>query len=211
MAGMVVALAGLKGGAGKTMLAVNLATCAVSRGLRVVVVDADPQASASLWASLRDESLASLRITSAPTARSPEAAIVGALGEARGAQIVIIDLPPRGEAAARAARTAGARLVVPVRPAVFDVGSVSAWEPAREGMIVLNMVAPNAERSPAEAREALEGAGMRVVRTAISRRAAFERAAGRGMGVVEMEPHSTAAEEMWALARELNLVNGARG
>jgi cellulose biosynthesis protein BcsQ len=52
---------------------------------------------------------------------------------------------------------------------------------------------------------------MRVVHTAISRRAAFERAAGRGMGVVEMEPHSTAAEEMWALARELNLVNGARG
>ena len=40
-----------KGGAGKTTLAVHLASAAVARGLSVRVLDADEQKSALLWAS----------------------------------------------------------------------------------------------------------------------------------------------------------------
>lgn len=207
---MVLALAGLKGGAGKTTLAVNLAVVSAAKGSEVVLIDADPQASASLWASLRDGSLAPVRVTAAPTTRAPEAALASALADARGASVVIIDLPPRGEAAARAARGAGARLIVPVRPAVFDVGAVCAWEPAKDALLVLNMAAPNAERGPAEAREALEGAGLSVTHAVISRRAAYERAAGRGMGVTELEVDSTAAHEIRALAEEIKLFKEGR-
>jgi chromosome partitioning protein len=38
-----------KGGAGKTTLAINLAGAAEAAGLRTVIIDLDPQASAKVW------------------------------------------------------------------------------------------------------------------------------------------------------------------
>ena len=47
----VISIQSQKGGAGKTTLAVHLASAAVARGLSVRVLDADEQKSALLWAS----------------------------------------------------------------------------------------------------------------------------------------------------------------
>src|ERR1051325_11192204 len=46
-----VAVMNEKGGSGKTTTTISLAAVLAERGLRVLVVDLDPQASASLWRS----------------------------------------------------------------------------------------------------------------------------------------------------------------
>ena len=49
-----LAVSNHKGGSGKTTTAVNLAACLAERGRRVLLVDLDPQASATLWCGVRD-------------------------------------------------------------------------------------------------------------------------------------------------------------
>lgn len=49
MSAQVIAMVGLKGGMGRTMVGMLLAMALARRGLKVVVIDADPQASATTW------------------------------------------------------------------------------------------------------------------------------------------------------------------
>lgn len=51
----IVGLINLKGGCGKTTSAMALATAASRRGWRAVVLDADPQASATQWAAQAED------------------------------------------------------------------------------------------------------------------------------------------------------------
>lgn len=50
-----IAIANQKGGAGKTTTTVNLAAALAERGQAVLIVDLDPQASASAWLGIQDE------------------------------------------------------------------------------------------------------------------------------------------------------------
>ncbi len=52
---MIVLVGGEKGGTGKTTLAINLAALRAIRGRDVLLVDTDPQGSASGWVLTRDE------------------------------------------------------------------------------------------------------------------------------------------------------------
>lgn len=61
----IILIGGEKGGTGKTTLAVNMAATRAKAGYDVLVVDTDPQASASYWTAARDESGIEPRIASA--------------------------------------------------------------------------------------------------------------------------------------------------
>ncbi|MDY7540776.1 AAA family ATPase [Undibacterium sp. RTI2.1] len=65
---MIVVVGAEKGGVGKTLLATNIAACAVSDGFDVCLMDTDPQGSSSAWGRIRraDPSLKQFPIIAIP-------------------------------------------------------------------------------------------------------------------------------------------------
>jgi chromosome partitioning protein len=70
-----ISIVAKKGGVGKTAIATNVAACAAADGLAVAIIDLDPQASACVWADVRDAdpSVPAVPVTSIAPARLPSA------------------------------------------------------------------------------------------------------------------------------------------
>ncbi|MGH3233466.1 MAG: ParA family protein [Streptosporangiaceae bacterium] len=88
---MIVAVAGTKGGSGKTTTAVCLAQEAAGRGVDVLLLDLDPQGTATEWVPELSKHVPAVR----------NAQEVAALGADR--ELVLIDTPPGAAAQALAA------------------------------------------------------------------------------------------------------------
>jgi chromosome partitioning protein len=136
------------------------------------------------------------------------------LDEARaaGVQWVIIDSPPHNAPAVAALMRPASIVVVPVRPAPFDLVAASATiEAARttgaRAVAILNHAPPPSRHgeaaTTAEARAVLEGFGATVLAGQVSRRAALEHALISGAAVNEYEPDGRAAQEIAAAWRQI--------
>lgn len=109
--GLLVAVGNLKGGVGKSTLAVNLASAFAAGGRSTVLVDTDPQQTAARWAAHR---LLPCQVLEAPIRDLAGAgAWVGyADGIRRRAELVVVDLPAvLGAALAAACLLADAVLI----------------------------------------------------------------------------------------------------
>ena len=120
MAGRLIAVGNLKGGVGKTTLAISVA-CALAEHGNAVVVDADAQASAAAWAA---PGKLPVQVVALPLTDSEHAtaAWLGRLVEIRdAADFALVDLPPNLGAATVAALSLVDLLLVPVPPSGLDL------------------------------------------------------------------------------------------
>src|ERR1035437_2813100 len=101
-----ISVLGQKGGSGKTTLTLSLAVAAYKANKSVAVIDLDPQATACKWGDRRNGDPV---IISVQAARLPQT-----LKTARenGADLVIIDTPPRAADAAMAAAQAADLILI---------------------------------------------------------------------------------------------------
>ncbi|HEV2605622.1 MAG TPA: ParA family partition ATPase [Microvirga sp.] len=208
---MIVALLNQKGGVGKTTLALHLAGRWAVQGGRVLVVDADPQGSALDWSEQRGrEGLARL-FSVVGLARDmlhrelPEVA--------RGYDRVVIDGPPRVAGIARSALIAADLVLIPATPSPFDgwasaemlrqLDEARVYRPGLPARLLLNRVSARTVIAR-ETADALTDHDPPALGNRVGQRIAFADTARSGRLVHEVPAGAIAAQEIAAVAAEIN-------
>jgi chromosome partitioning protein len=181
---VLIVVAALKGGVGKTTVAVGLAEAAADEHGSALLVDADPQASAMRWSDTASEEGAGLR---AVTVSLPTRDLRRRLsGIGAGYPVVVVDTPPGQLPIIGAAVDLADVVVVPSQTSWSDLDRLdSTLDLARDSrapaMVVLNRVRAGT-RSWEEATASLEEARVWLAKTALPQREAIAATYGRRPG-----------------------------
>ena len=193
-----VAVLSEKGGAGKTTLAIHLATAAHLAGRGVAILDLDPQGSAYAWAERRGDPPEAEAIT--------PIALPGWLAKLResGAELVVLDTGRDTNNAGYSAAKAADLILIPLRASGFDFLALSRTLDlcklvGKRPFIVLNALRPGSLKAEADAREVLADLDCELAPAILHERADFRTASVTAQSAQEIDPRGKAAEEADAL------------
>jgi chromosome partitioning protein len=204
---MIVLVGGEKGGVGKTTLAVNLAAMRARAGHDVLLVDADKQASANLWASIRDEEQVQPPVRCVQKRGKSLAADVRDL--ATRYEDIIIDAGGQDSVELRAAMTIADLAIFPIQPSLFDAATLETlatlvtqaqtFNPGLVAGVVINRASPNPRVKEAEEAKDLIAAysDLHLMQVLLRDRIIFRKAVRNGLCVLEYyERDHTASSEL---------------
>src|SRR5262245_46895122 len=204
-----IAFLSQKGGSGKTTLAVHIAVAASSNREKTILIDTDPQGSASVWGQARGEKEPHVIKTAAAGTRPLMQEV-----EVQGSTLAVIDTAPHTISGIDIIAAAVDYLLIPCRPSVFDLAAIEsgvhiAKAARKPAAFVLNACAA---RGPeiAEAQQVLARHGYPVAPVTIGDRKAFSRAIISGEAVTEFDGEGKAALEIVALWRWLKKQIGGK-
>src|ERR1039457_1376985 len=197
-----VAIISQKGGVGKTTVALHLAVSAERNNKPTVIIDLDPQASASTWKDLRE--------ADSPVVQPAQVNRLGVILEEakrQGAAFVVIDTSPNSESASLAAARAADLVLIPCRPHLLDLKAIgSSIELARLAkkpfFVIVNAVPPRGSLG-VEADSAIATYDAPVAPSHLSMRAAYYHCLVNGQVAQEYEPSGKAAEEAETLYKSV--------
>ena len=203
----VLAFLNQKGGTGKTTLSINVAYGLAQSGQRVLLVDADQQASANDWSSLREDHPFSVVAV-------PRKNLHHEIGRQKEHyDWTVIDGTPRDDAITRSCLIAADIVVIPIEPSALSawasdrtVGQVEEariYRPDLQARFVVSRKIPGT----------VLGREMRllelplpVLETEITQRVAFAESMLQAQSIQEYAPNSAAAREIAELIKELQSV-----
>jgi chromosome partitioning protein len=207
--GRVITVCNTKGGVGKSTLAGNLAWAFATqsgRQRRVLLVDADPQASVTKWFDLATAELPFDR-TQLTTARVLQQQLPRLRQQY---DLIVVDCPPMQSEVTAAAVTQADLGLVPVLPSPLDVLAYSELVPLlrqAQGVnatlqlrFVINQLAPNTVLAR-EVQDTLADADIAVLPTYVHDRQVYRRVVAQGASVLsEVGP---AREEILTLMKDV--------
>ena len=209
---MIYTIGGIKGGSGKTTLAVTLTAMLANSGRKVLLVDADKQATATEFARWRTDTKGETGFTSVQLA--DRAVRDEVLKLKPSFDDIVIDAGGRDTASQRAALTVADLFIAPFAPKSFDIWTLELVtqlvdemrmvNPDLKAYALLNRVDGN-EKDLSEAREYIKESGiLEVLQSPLHERKVFANAAASGLIVTEFKPkNEKAVAETNALFAEI--------
>ncbi len=203
---MIILIGGQKGGTGKTTIATNLAVMRAINGGDVFLYDIDEQATATLWASIRDEDGVQPRIPSAQKildkrTPSPGVVIMNSIRDVASKYTdIIVDAGGADSEIMRGALSVCDVVLFPLQPPSFDLWTIEtidrmiaqAGNLDKKGIVVLNKVSTN----PGAAREEIAEAdvflsnyeNLKRANTVICVRKSVWKCQTKGLSIFEYKP-----------------------
>lgn len=203
----VVAIVNQKGGTGKTTLATNLASVLAEKS-RVLLIDADPQASSQNWAAGEWVSPNTLSVSNVGRGNLLDQV----RADSRDNDWIIIDGPPGISRTTADAVRAADIVLIPAKPSPLDVWAASdiveavkARQKASSGLpkaaFVITMAQPRT-RLGRQIDSALQELGIPVLKARTTQRVAYPNAINDGNSVADGNDQ-TARNEILAIKGEL--------
>lgn len=203
----VIAVLNQKGGSGKTTISTNVASWLHSQGESTLLVDLDPQGSASDWADARegDELCPVVRMGKSISRDLPKIA--------RDYDWVVIDGAPQVSELAAAAVRAADVVMIPVQPSPYDIWACSdlvellkarqeVTDGHPRGAFVISRAIKNTRLS-GEVMQALEGYELPIFANGTTQKVDYANTAKWGGSVVDLEDEHKARFEIKMLVKEL--------
>lgn len=210
---MILLIGGEKGGTGKTTISTNIAALRAIDGYDVLLVDTDPQKTASFWGLTRDENNVSPRVTTIQKFDNVKKEILALKSKF---DEIIIDAGGRDSVELRTSLLVADKVVFPLRASQFDLwtlakinSQVSDARAINEGLRAFVMI--NQASSNPSVRESDDAGGflddfdeLTLLNTVIAERIAFRKAAISGRSVKELMPEDKkASSEIFSLYEEI--------
>jgi len=202
-----IAVLNQKGGAGKTTIATNLAHALVLDGLKVLLVDADPQGSLRDWNEVNGGDLIPV------VGLDRETLAKDLLAVSKGYDYVVIDGAPQIAKLSAAAVKAADLVLIPVQPSPYDIWAcadlvdiILARREVTNGLpqaafVISRLIKKT--RLSTDVVKALREYPLPVLQTGTSQRVIYPASAAEGCTVFQKEPSGPAAREMVRIKNEL--------
>jgi chromosome partitioning protein len=206
----IIALCGQKGGTGKSTTAIAIAGELHRRGLRVLLVDGDPQGTTSTWAQKAAEANRPTPMVIAMNARMHLPGQLDVIG--RDCDAIVIDCPGRMDAVQRSALMVADIAVLPCGPtgpeawalteSVELVQEAMEVRPEMRAFVLVSRKIVGAKIG-SDAQRTFGEWGLPVLKSELCMRVAYQEAITGGESVTSYADGEPASDEVRALVNEL--------
>lgn len=210
---MIILIGGEKGGTGKTTLATNLVAMRAIDGYDELLVDTDPQKTASFWSLTRDEKNITPRVTTIQKFDNVKKEVQALSSKF---DDIVIDAGGRDSMELRTALLVADKAFFPLRASQFDlwtlakinnhVADAKAINENLQAFVMINQASsnPNVKEADLASGYLEEFEELKIINTTIAERIAFRKAAIQGKCVQELIPEDKkATNEILSLYEEV--------